>query len=419
MIEHRATTSVAAGLDPAVVRQQFSLLRSYEDGERLVYLDSAATAQRPEAVIEAIADFYRTANANVHRGIYELSRRATDRFEAARRTVARFINAPDPREVIWTRGTTEAINLVAATWGVENVGEGDEILLTMLEHHSNIVPWQLLAQRVGARIRYVDIDDQGRLRMDMYRDMLGPRTKIVALNHISNALGTVNPVAEVTAMAKAAGATVLIDGAQGAPHLPVDVQSIGCDFYALSGHKMAGPMGIGALWGRRELLEGMPPYQGGGEMIDTVHPDESTWAEIPHKFEAGTPNVAGAVGMAAAVDFLEELGADAIAAHERALTEYGLDRLSEVEGLRLFGPSSPQDRIAVFSFALEGVHPHDVATILDSRGIAVRAGHHCTQLLMRCLQVPATTRASCYVYNTTEDIDRLADGLVEASRIFG
>ena len=241
----------------------------------------------------------------------------------------------------------------------------------------------------------------------------------MALNHISNALGTVNAVAEVTAMAKAAGAMVLIDGAQGAPHLPVDVRAIGCDFYALSGHKMAGPMGIGALWGRRELLEAMPPYQGGGEMIDMVHPDESTWAELPHKFEAGTPNVAGAVGMAAAVDFLEGLGADAIAAHERALTEYGLDRLSEVEGLRLFGPSSPDDRIAVFSFALEGVHPHDVATILDSRGIAVRAGHHCTQLLMRCLQVPATTRASCYVYNTTEDVDRLADGLVEASRIFG
>ena len=408
-----------SSLDAEAVRQQFPLLRPDETGERLIYLDSAATAQRPEAVIEAISGFYRNDNANVHRGIYELSRRATERFEGARAAVARFIGAAEPEEVIWTRGTTEAINLVAGTWGPQNVGEGDEILLTMLDHHSNIIPWQLLARRVGARLRYVDIDDQGRLRLDQLDQLIGDRTRLVALNHVSNALGTVNPVREIVERAHAAGAAVLVDGAQGAPHLPVDVQALGCDFYALSGHKLGGPMGIGALWSRRDLLEEMPPYQGGGEMIDQVHPDESTWAPIPHKFEAGTPNVAGAVGMGAAVEFLEALGPDAIREHERQLVEYGLERLREVEGLRVFGPLGPEERIAVFSFALEGIHPHDLATILDSQGVAVRAGHHCTQLLMRCLQVPATTRASCYVYNTTEDIDRLIAGLGRAMEIFG
>jgi cysteine desulfurase / selenocysteine lyase len=408
-----------ARLDGAIVRQRFPLLRPDDAGERLVYLDSAATAQRPDAVLEAMDSFYRNDNANVHRGIYDLSRRATERFEDARAAVANFINAPASAEVIWTRGTTEAINLVAATWGQENVGAGDEIVLSVLEHHSNIVPWQLLARRVGARLRYVDIDDHGRLRMDQYDELLSERTRLVAVGHVSNALGTINPVAEVIERAHAVGAVALVDGAQGAPHLPVDVQALGCDFYALSGHKMGGPMGIGALWGRRELLEAMPPYQGGGEMIETVLPDESTWAELPHKYEAGTPNVGGAVGMAAAAAFLESLGRDAVLAHERALVEYGLERLGRVDGLRLFGAPGPDGRIAVFSFALEGVHPHDVATILDAEGVAVRAGHHCTQPLMRRLQVPATTRASCYVYNTTEDLDRLAEGLEKARKIFG
>jgi cysteine desulfurase / selenocysteine lyase len=405
--------------DASSVRDRFPLLRPDASGQRLVYLDSAATAQRPDVVLEAIGKFYRTDNANVHRGIYDLSRRATERFEGARSVLARFINAPDRSEIIWTRGTTEAINLVAATWGQENVRSGDEIILTALEHHSNIVPWQLLARRVGARLRYVDVDDEGRLRLDQLDELLSDRTRLVAVGHVSNALGTINPVREIVDRARAAGARVLVDGAQGAPHLRVDVQDLGCDFYGLSGHKMTGPMGIGALWARRELLEEMPPYQGGGEMIDVVNPDESTWAEVPHKFEAGTPNVGGAVGMAAAAAFLESLGRDAVQAHEQELVAYGLERLGAVKGLRLFGPREARDRIAVFSFALDGVHPHDVATILDAEGIAVRAGHHCTQPLMRRLGVPATTRASCYVYNTTEDLDRLVEGLDKAREIFG
>jgi cysteine desulfurase / selenocysteine lyase len=414
-----AATRGPTSFDGASVRERFPLLRADKAGDRVIYLDSAATAQRPDVVLEAIGKFYRTDNANVHRGIYDLSRRATERFEGARAVIARFIHAPAAAEVIWTRGTTEAVNLVASTWGQENVGEGDEILLTVLEHHSNIVPWQLLARRVGAKLRYVDIDDEGRLRLDQYDELLSEKTKLVAVGHVSNALGTINPVTEIAERAHRVGARVLVDGAQGAPHLPVDVQALGCDFYALSGHKMAGPMGIGALWARRELLEAMPPYQGGGEMIDSVMADESTWAAVPHKFEAGTPNVGGAVGMAAAAAFLESLGRDAVLDHERALVEYGLDRLGQIDGLRLFGPSGTEDRIAVFSFALQGVHPHDVATILDAEGIAVRAGHHCAQPLMRRLNVPATTRASCYVYNTTEDLDHLAHGLDKARQIFG
>ena len=404
--------------DPETLRDRFPVLRDY-DGDRLVYLDSAATAQRPEAVIEAVSDFYRTENANVHRGIYDLSRRATERFEAARASVAAFLNAGSAYEIVWTRGTTESINLVASTWGQQHVGEGDEILLTRLEHHSNIVPWQLLARRVGATVRYIEVGDDGRLRLDALDDLLSERTRLVAFNHASNALGTINPVTELVERAKAVGAAVLVDGAQGTAHLPVDVQALGCDFYAMSAHKMGGPMGVGALWARRELLDEMPPYQGGGEMIDEVHDQESTWAAVPHKFEAGTPNVAGAVGMAAAVDFLQKLGRDAVEEHETALVEYGLERLGRVDGLTLFGPPEPEDRIAVFSFKLEGVHPHDVATILDAEGVAVRAGHHCTQPLMRRLKVPATTRASCWVYNTREDLDRLAEALGKASKIFG
>ncbi len=412
------TAHRGGGLDGASVRARFPLLQPDGAGARIIYLDSAATAQRPDVVLEAVAKFYRTENANVHRGIYDLSRRATERYEGARAALARFIKAPDKEELVWTRGTTEAINLVAATWGQENLGPGDEILLTTLEHHSNIVPWQLLARRVAARIRYVDIDEEGRLRLEQYDELLSERTRIVALGHVSNALGTINPVAEVIERARQVGARVLVDGAQAAPHLPIDVQSLGCDFYAISGHKMCGPMGIGALWARRELLEEMPPYQGGGEMIETVLPDESTWAPVPHKFEAGTPNVAGAVGMAAAAAFLESLGRDQVRAHELDLVEYGMDRLDRVEGLRLFGPRDPADRIAVFSFSMEGIHPHDVATILDAENIAVRAGHHCTQPLMRRLAVPATTRASCYVYNTREDLDRLVEGLDRARQIF-
>lgn len=408
-----------SALDIAAVRKEFPALHQEVHGRPLVYLDSAASAQRPRAVIDTVAEFYRRDNANVHRGLYELSQRATDRFEAARRTVARFVGAADEREIIWTRGTTEAINLVAMTWGLENLREGDEIVLSILEHHSNIVPWQLVAARTGAKLRYVDIGDEGRLRLDELDELLSDRTKLVAVGHVSNALGTINPIREIVERAHRVGALVLVDGAQGAAHCKVDVQALGCDFYALSGHKMAGPMGIGALWGRLELLEAMPPWQGGGEMIDFVELDHSTWASVPHKFEAGTPNVAGAVGLAAAVDFLEAIGHDAIQAHERALTEYGIERLSAVPGLTLFGPTDPAERTAVFSFALEGVHPHDVATILDAESIAVRAGHHCAQPLMKRLGVPATTRASCYLYNTPDEIDRLVEGLAAARRIFG
>ncbi|MGH7467483.1 MAG: cysteine desulfurase [Longimicrobiales bacterium] len=413
------TFQATAALDTAALKKQFPILSQQVNGHPLLYLDSAATSQKPESVIHAVSEFYRHDNANVHRGLYDLSRRSTERYESARETVARFVGARDAREIIWVRGTTEAINLVAATWGLQNVGAGDEIILTMLEHHSNLVPWQLLAQRVGARLRFLDIDHEGRIALNQLESLLGPRTKLVALNHISNALGTINPVAEVSARAHRVGARVLVDGAQAAPHMRIDVPSLGCDFYAISGHKMCGPMGIGALWGRRELLEEMPPYHGGGEMIDRVELDVSTYAKVPHKFEAGTPDAGGAVGMAAAVDFLEGIGHDALWAHEQELVRYGLERLPAVPGLRMFGPLDPQQRIAVFSFELEGLHPHDIATVLDAQGIAVRAGHHCAQPLMRRLGVPATTRASCYMYNSVDDLDRLADGLETARAVFG
>lgn len=414
-----ATTTIPGQLDLAAVRAEFPALDQRVHGYPLVYLDSAATAQRPRAVLDAIADFDRRDNANVHRGLYELSRRATDRFEAARSTVARFLGAADAAEIVWTRGTTEAINLVAMTWGLTNLRAGDEVVLTVLEHHSNIVPWQLVASRTGARLRYVDIDDEGRLRLDQLDRILADRPRLVAVGHASNALGTINPIREICERAHAAGALVLVDGAQGAAHCKVDVQALGCDFYVFSGHKLGGPMGIGALWARRELLEAMPPWQGGGEMIDVVELERSTWATVPHKFEAGTPNVSGAVGLAAAIEYLESLGADAVAAHERMLVEYGLERLAAVDGLRLFGPQAPEERTPVFSFALDGVHPHDVATILDAEGIAIRAGHHCAQPLMRRLGVPATTRASCFVYTTPEELDRLVEGLGAVRRIFG
>lgn len=404
--------------DIAAVRSEFPALDQEVHGRPLVYLDSAATAQRPRAVIEAVAEFYRRDNANVHRGLHELSRRATERFEAAREAVARFLNA-DPAEVVWVRGTTEAINLVAMSWGWANLRPGDEVVVTVMEHHSNLVPWQLAAARTGARLRHVDIDDEGRLRLDQLDELLSERTKLVAVSHVSNALGTINPVREICEKAHRVGALVLVDGAQGAAHLRVDVQALGCDFYAFSGHKLGGPMGIGVLWARRELLEAMPPFHGGGDMVGIVELERSTWAEVPHKFEAGTPNVAGAVGLQAALEFLGRIGHEALWAHEQALVRYGLERLAEVPGLRLFGPKDPEERTAVFSFELEGIHPHDVATILDAEGIAIRAGHHCAQPLMRRLGVPATSRASCYVYTLPEEIDRLVEALGVARKVFG
>ncbi|HEX6062834.1 MAG TPA: cysteine desulfurase [Longimicrobiales bacterium] len=408
-----------APYDIDALREQFPLLAQVANGHPLAYLDNAATTQKPQAVLDALMRFYTEDNANVHRGLYDLSRRATEKYEEARRIAARFINAADPSEVIWVRGTTEAINLVAMTHGWQNVREDDEIVLSVIEHHSNLVPWQLLAQRTRARLRFIDVDEEGRLRYDQLDELIGPRTKIVAVGHISNALGTIHDVKRIVERAHAVGAKVVVDGAQGAPHVPIDVQELGADFYAISGHKMLGPMGIGVLWGRRELLEAMPPYHGGGEMIDRVDFDHSTYAQLPHKFEAGTPNAGGAVALAAAMEFLENIGHDALAQHEQLLIRYGLERLQNVEGLRLFGPTTEQGRIAVFSFALEHAHPHDIATVLDAEGIAVRAGHHCAQILMRRLGVPATTRASCYLYNTTEEIDRLVDGLARVREYFG
>ncbi|CAN5631685.1 cysteine desulfurase [soil metagenome] len=413
-------TAAAPGIDVAAIRRDFPILATATgDGRPLIYLDNAASSQKPRVVIDALTRYYEHDNANVHRGLYDLSRRATAAYEAARERVARFINAPDPDEVVWVRGATEGINLVAHAWGGANLKAGDEVVLTLLEHHSNIVPWQLIAERTGAIVRFVDIDEQGRIDIDQLGATLTERTKMVAVGHVSNAIGTIHPLRLIIGMAHAVGALVLVDGAQGAPHLKVDVQDLGCDFYALSGHKMCGPMGIGALWGRAALLAAMPPYQGGGEMIDYVGTDGSTFRKPPQRFEAGTPNVGGTIALAAAIDYIDALGHDNLWAYEQELTRYGLDRLSAVDGVHVFGPHDPAERTAVFSFRLDGVHPHDVATIVDAEGVAVRAGHHCCQPLMRRLGVPATTRASAYIYNTTDEIDALAHALERARAVFG
>jgi cysteine desulfurase / selenocysteine lyase len=413
------TAAPKAAFNPALVREDFPALHQDVHGKPLVYLDNAATTQKPEAVLEAISAYYREDNANVHRGIHELSRRATDAYEGARTRIAHWIGARDDAEVVWTRGTTEAINLVASSWGGANLGEGDEIVLSVMEHHSNIVPWQLAAARSGAKLRYIELDDEGRLRLEMLPELLNERTRIVAVSHVSNALGTVNPVADIARAVHDAGALLLVDGAQGAAHLEVDVAALGCDFYAFSGHKMCGPTGIGALWGRRELLEAMPPYQGGGEMISVVGRDASTWAELPHKFEAGTPNIAGAVGMAAAADYLDSLGRAEILRYEHEIVAYAMRRLAEIPGLKIYGPDDPEQRSGVVAFNLDWAHPHDVATILDSEGIAIRAGHHCAQLVMKHFGVAATTRASFFFYNTVEEVDRLVAGLRAVHAIFG
>jgi cysteine desulfurase/selenocysteine lyase len=400
------------------VRECFPALAQEVNGHSLVYLDSAASSQKPAVVLEALDAFYRLDNSNVHRGIHALSMRATEAYEGARAKVAGFIGAADPAEVVWTRGTTEALNLVASSWGGANLREGDEVLLSVMEHHSNLVPWQLLAQRTGAKLRFLDIDAEGRLDLARLDELLTTRTRVVSLAHVSNALGTIHPIAEIARAAHAVGAVVVVDAAQSAPHLPLNVETLGCDFLALSGHKMCGPTGIGALWGRRELLEAMPPFQGGGDMIDLVELERSTWAPLPHKFEAGTPHIAGTVGLGAAVDFLESVGREAIATHERELIAYALPLLQEVPGLVIHGPTDPRDRSGVISFTMGDVHPHDLATILDAEGVAIRAGHHCTQPLMRRLGLSATARASFYLYNTPDDVDRLVQGLERAREIF-
>ena len=404
-------------LDVAAVRGDFPVLDQTVDGRPLVYLDSAASSQKPRQVIDAISRYYLRDHANVHRGVHELARRATEAYEGARERIARWLNAAGPHEVVWTRGTSEALNLVAFSLG-EGMDPGDEVVVSEMEHHSNLVPWQLLARRRGIRLRHAGLTDDGRLDLDHLASLLGARTRVVSLPHVSNALGTINPVQEIGALVRGGSdALLVLDGAQGAPHLPLDVRALGCDAYAFSGHKMCGPTGIGGLWARGDLLETMPPYQGGGEMIERVFPEYSTWADAPHKFEAGTPNVAGAVGLAAAVDYLEGVGLDAIHQHEMALTRRTISLLSEVEGLRVLGPTDPEQRAGVVPFVLDGTSAQDVATILDAQGIGVRAGHHCAQLVVDRFGVSATVRASFYLYNSAEEVERLAAGVRTARRL--
>jgi cysteine desulfurase / selenocysteine lyase len=404
-------------LDAARIRADFPLLEQRENGRRLIYLDNAATTQKPQVVLDAILDYYRTTNANVHRGAYDLAIRATEAYEAARARVAAFVNAWAPEGVVFTRGTTEAINLVAGAYGRATVRAGDSVVVTAMDHHSNLVPWQILCQEKGATLRMAEITEDGRIDLSDFGRALEARPKIVAFPYVSNALGTVNPAAQLAKLAHGVGAVVVVDGAQSTPHVKVDVQALDCDFYALSGHKMLGPMGSGALVAKPALLEAMPPYQGGGEMISRVWDDHSTYHTIPHKFEAGTPNVEGAVGLAAAIGYLEGIGLERIAEHERALAAAAIERLNQIEGVTVYGP--PDHRAGVVSFTYGDIHPHDISTILDQDGICIRAGHHCTQPLMRRLNVAATARASFYVYNDLADVEALAGSLVKAGALFG
>jgi cysteine desulfurase/selenocysteine lyase len=407
-------TSRGNALDVARVRADFPALHQQVNGRPLVYLDNAATTQKPQAVLDALLGFYSRDCANVHRGVHALSQRATDAYEGARETVARFLNAR-PREIVFTRGTTEAINLVAYSYG-SRLSPGDEILITELEHHSNIVPWQMLAERTGARLRVAPIDDRGEIILEEFQHLLGPRTRIVAVAHVSNALGTVNPVEEICRLAHTYGARVLVDGAQAVPHLAVDVRALDCDFYAFSGHKIYGPTGIGVLFGRWELLEAMPPYQGGGDMIRSVTFEKTLYNDPPYRFEAGTPHIAGAIGLAAAIEYVTRLGLEEIRRHEQQLLEAATRALEEIPGVRIVGTAA--HKAAVVSFVLDGVHPHDVATVLDHEGVAVRAGHHCAQPLMERFGLPATTRASFALYNTLEEVDALARAVRRARELF-
>jgi cysteine desulfurase/selenocysteine lyase len=406
-----------AAFDARSIRADFPLLATTTRGKPLVYLDSAATSQKPRQVIEAGARFYETQNANIHRGVYRLSEEATLAYDAVRARVARFLNAAAPAEIVFTRGTTEGINLVAQTWGRTNLRAGDEVLVTGMEHHSNIVPWQLVAEQTGARLVAAPVTDAGELDLEAFERLLTERVKLVSVVHVSNALGTVNPVRAIVELAHARGIPVLVDGAQSAPHLGVDLQALGCDFFVCSSHKMLGPMGVGVLYGRAELLERMPPWQGGGDMIASVSFERSTWAPAPQKFEAGTPNVGGVVAFGAALDYLDAVGLDRILAHEHALLEYATPRVAEIPGVRLVGTA--REKAAVLSFVMDCAHPHDIGTILDGEGVAIRAGHHCAQPLMRRLGVPATARASFALYNTTDEVDALVAALHRVRAIFG
>jgi cysteine desulfurase/selenocysteine lyase len=401
--------------DAERARKDFPILSQTVHGKPLVFLDSAASAQKPQPVIDAISRFYAADYANVHRGVYELSLRATEAVEDARRTVARFIGA-DPQEIVFVRNATEAINLVAATYGRESVREGDEVLITHMEHHANIVPWQRLCEERGAALRVAPIDDRGQLVLEAFEALLGPRTRIAAVTHVSNALGTVNPVDEIVRLAHARGIPVLVDGAQAVPHGRVDVRQLDCDFYAFSGHKLFGPSGIGALYGKAERLAAMPPYMGGGEMILSVSFEKTIYKEPPYRFEAGTPDIAGAVGLGAAIDYLEAQGLDAVAAHERELLAYAHEALTSIPGLRLIGTA--EHKASAVSFVMDGVHPHDIGTILDREGIALRTGHHCAQPVMQRFGIPATARASLALYNTRADVDALVSALHEVREVF-
>jgi len=412
-----AVSTPPAAFDVGRIRQDFPILQETVHGKPLVYLDNAATAQKPQVVIDRMVRSLAEENANIHRGVHALSQRATKSFEDARAKVRRFINAADVRELVFVRGTTEAINLVAATFGRTRIKAGDEILISGLEHHSNIVPWQLLAEQTGARIRVIPISDEGELRLDQYEPLLTPRTKLVSLVHVSNSLGTINPVREMIATAHARGIPVVLDGAQAVAHLAVDVRALDCDFYAFSGHKLFGPTGIGVLYGKRALLEAMPPYQGGGDMISSVTFEKSEYNTVPYKFEAGTPNITGAVGLGAAIDYLSGLDRAALERHEQDLLAYSTERLSAAPAVRLVGTAA--QKVTVLSFVMDGIHPHDIGTILDQEGVAIRTGHHCTQPVMHRLGVPATARASLAFYNTREEIDTLVAALGKVREIFG
>ncbi len=406
----------ATALDLAKLRCDFPILAEKIHGRHLVYLDNAATSQKPRAVIEAIVRYYEHLNANIHRGVHTLSVRATEAHDAARQTVRRFLNAGDTREIIFVRGATEAINLVAQTYGRRHVAAGDEVLITAMEHHSNIVPWQILCEEKGAQLKVAPIDDRGELRLDEFEKLIGPRTKMVAVTHVSNALGTVNPLREMIEMAHRRGVPVLVDGAQAVPHFAVDVQALDCDFYAFSGHKVYGPTGIGVLYGKRALLEAMPTYQGGGDMISSVTFEKTIYNVLPFKFEAGTPDIAGAIALGAAIEYIGGIGMDRIAAHEQELLAYATETVGAIPGVQLIGTAD--QRAGALSFVLDGVHPHDLGTILDREGIAIRTGHHCAQPVMERFGIPATARASFAVYNTREEVDALVEGIQTAREVF-
>jgi cysteine desulfurase/selenocysteine lyase len=408
----------ASPLDVQRIRADFPILSRQVNGRPLVYLDNAASSQKPQRVIDSLVQFYTTINANVHRGVHTLSVEATEAYEAARERIGQFIGCHDPHEIVFVRNATEGLNLVAASWGRANLKEGDEILATLLEHHSNLVPWQRVAQETGAKIRLVPLTDHGTIDIAAFRRMLTRRTRVVAMASASNVLGTINPLHDIAELAHKQGALVVVDGAQSVPHVPTDVRTLGIDFLTFSGHKMLGPMGIGALWGRGELLEAMPPFLGGGGMIREVFEDRATWAPLPEKFDAGTPSVADSIAFATAVDYLDELGMDNVRAHEIELTNYALERLYATPDITVYGPSDAHDRTGVVSFNLDGVHPHDAGTILDEYGVAVRAGHHCCQPLHRSLDIAATLRASFYIYNTLDEVDALVDALNAARRVY-